>query len=110
MEFISYPLVASNTGSLNTGSYLNRSEYTIFVNGYVSDLWFGFSANDVIEFGVWDRESNFIGWNVLNQSKSFNEITLTYLNTLDFPVTYSYSELLTDFTLYKNEKVLPNFY
>ena len=108
MEFESYPLVATNTGSLNTGSYLNRTEYTMFVNGYVPDLWFGFSANDVIEFGVWDRENTFLGWNVLNQSKSFNEITLSYLNALDYPVTYSYSELLTDFTLYKNEKVLVN--
>lgn len=108
MEFTSYPLVAQNSSSLNTGSYLNRTEYTLFVNGYVTDLWFGFSANDVIEFGVWDRDQNFIGWNVLNQSKSFSEITLSYLNTLDFPVTYSYSELLTDFTLFKNEKVLIN--
>jgi PKD repeat protein len=108
MEFTSYPLVAANTGSLNTGSYLNRTEYTLFVNGYVPDLWFGFSANDVIEYGVWDRSNNFVGWNVLNQSKSFNEITLSYLNTLDYPVTYSYAELLTDFTLYKNEKVLVN--
>lgn len=108
MEFTSYPLVAANTSSLNTGSYLNRTEYTLFVNGYKPDLWFGFSANDVIEYGVWDRQKNFVGWNVLNQSKSFQEVTLSYLNTLDFPVTYSYSELLTDFTLYKNEKVLVN--
>lgn len=108
MEFNSYPLVAQNTGSLNTGSYLNRTQYTLFVNGYVPDLWFGFSANDSIEFGVWDRENNFVGWNVLNQSKSFNHITLSYLNTLDFPVTYSYSELLSDFILYKNAKVLVN--
>lgn len=108
MEFTSYPLVSENTSSLNTGSYLNRTEYTLFVNGYVPDLWFGFSANDVIEYGVWDREDNFLGWNVLNQSKSFNEITLSFLNSLDFPVTYSYSDLLTDFTLYKNAKVLVN--
>lgn len=108
MEFTSYPLVAQNTGSLNTGSYINRTEYTLFVNGFAPDLWFGFSANDVIEFGVWDRDQNFIGWNVLNQSKSFNEITLSYINTLDFPVTYSYRELLTDFTLYKNTGVLVN--
>lgn len=108
MEFASYPLVSQNTSSLNTGSYLNRTEYTLFVNGYVADLWFGFSANDVVEFGVWDREKNFLGWNVLNQSKSFNEITLSFLNSLDFPVTYSYSDLLTDFTLYKNAKVLVN--
>lgn len=108
MEFTSYPLVAENTASLNTGSYLNRTEYTLFVNGFAPDLWFGFSANDVIEFGAWDRDQNLIGWNVLNQSKSYNHITLSYLNTLDFPVTYSYKELLTDFTLYKNSSVLVN--
>lgn len=108
MEFESYPLVSNSTASLNTGSYLNRTEYSLFVNGYTSDLWFGFSANDTIELGVWDRENNFIGWNVLNQSKSYNEVTLSYLNALDFPVTYSYSELLTDFILYKNAKVLVN--
>ena len=106
MDFTSYQLVAQNTASLNTGSYLNRTEYTLFVNGYTPDLWFGFSANDVIEFGVWDRNENLIGWNVLNQSKSFNEITLSYINTLNFPVTYSFSELLTDFILYKNSKIL----
>ena len=101
-------MVASNTASLNTGSYLNRTEYSLFVNGFTSDLWYGFSANDVVEFGVWDRANNFVGWNVLDNSKSYNEITLSYLNALSFPVTYSYSELQSDLILYKNAKILVN--
>jgi PKD repeat protein len=108
MEFTSYEMVSENTASLNTGSYLNQTEYSMFVNGFSSDLWYGFSASDVIEFSVWDSSNNFIGWNVLNQSKNYNEITLSYLNTLNFPVTYSYAELQTDFILYKNAGILVN--
>lgn len=108
MEFTSYEMVSENTASLNTGSYLNQTEYSMFVNGFTSDLWYGFSASDVVEFSVWDRSNNFVSWSVLNQSKSYNEITLSYLNTLNFPVTYSYAELQTDFILYKNAGILVN--
>lgn len=106
MEFTSYEMVATNTASLNTGSYLNRTEYSLFVKGFTSDLWYGFSANDAIEFGLWDRDNNFIGWDVLNQSKSYSSTTLSYLNGLNFPVDYSYHELNPDFILYKNSKIL----
>lgn len=108
MEFTSYQIVADNTASLNTASYLNRTEHSLFVKGYTSDLWYGFSANDIVEFGAWDRQNNFVGWNVLNQSKSYNITTLSYLNTLDSVVTYSYAELKPDFILFKNEKILVN--
>ena len=108
MEFTSYQLVSNNTSSLNTGSYLNRTEYSLFVSGFTDDLWYGFSEKDVIEFGVWDRENNFIGWNILNKSKSYNEINSSYINALNFPVTYSYSELKSDFILYKNSSILVN--
>lgn len=106
MEFTSYEMVAANTASLNTGSYLNRTEYSLFVKGFTTDLWYGLSAQDAIEFGVWDRDQNLIGWNVLNQSKSYTTTVLSYLNAQNLPVTYSYSELLPDFILYKNEDIL----
>ena len=108
MEFTSYQIVSNNTASLNTGSYLNLVEYSMFVRGYVGDVWYGFSANDAIELGVWDLDNNLVGWQILNQSKSYNEISLSYTNTLNFPVGYSYKELKPDFTLYKNEKILVN--
>lgn len=101
-------MVSNNTASLNTGSYLNRTEYSLFVNGFASDLWYGFSENDVVELAVWDRENNFIAWDVLEDSKSYSEVTLSYLNALDFPITYSYSELQSNLILYKNAKILVN--
>ena len=101
-------MVAENTASLNTGSYLNRTEYSLFVKGFTTDLWYGLSSNDVIELSVWDRDNNFIGWNTLNQSKSYTTTTLTYLNALNFPVTFSYVELNQDFILYKNSGILVN--
>jgi len=109
MQFNAYQLVSDNSASLNTGSYLNRVEYSLFVKGYVSDLWYGSSANDVIELGVWDRSSqNLIGWQTLNQSKNYNSVTLSYTNTLNSSVTFSYRELEPEFILYKNEKILVN--
>lgn len=101
-------MVGENTASLNTGSYLNRVEYSLFIKGFVSDLWYGFSSNDAIELGVWDKQSNLLSWKTINQEKKYNPITLSYTNTLNFPVTYSYRELVPDFTLYKNEKILVN--
>lgn len=106
MEFTSYEIVADNTASLNTGSYLNRTEYSLFVKGFAPDLWYGLSARDAIEFSVWDRDNNLLGWQILNQSKSYSTIDLSYLNSQNLPVTYSYSELQPDFILYKNEKIL----
>lgn len=108
MKFASYEMVAENTASLNTGSYLNRTEYSLFIKGFKADLWYGLSSNDVIELSVWDRDNNFIDWNILNQSKSYTSTTLTYLNDLNFPVTFSYIELNQDFILYKNSGILVN--
>lgn len=99
-------MVSQNTASLNTGSYLTRTDYSLFVQGKASDLWYGFSANDVIELGVFDYDQNLIAWGVLNQDKKYNTRTLTQINTLNYPVTYSYSELVQDFILYKNQKIL----
>ena len=108
MEFESYQLVSNNTSSLNTGSYLNSSEHTMFVEGFASDLWFGFSANDVIELSIWDRNNTFIGWNVLNQSKSYNVTNLSYLNNVNSQVTYSYLELNSGLILHKSSDILVN--
>lgn len=106
MEFTSYQLTGSFTSSLNTGSYLNRVEYALFNVGIVSDIWYGFSDKDVIEVGVWDYDQNLIKWNILNQSKTYNPITLSYIDTLNRPSQYSYNELIPDFILYKNQKIL----
>ena len=108
MEYVSYQMVAESTGSLNTSSYLNRTDYSMFIKGFEGDMWYGISANDAIELGVFDYDQNIIAWETLNQEKRYNTRNLSYLNTLDAPITYSYSELVQDFILYKNEKILVN--
>ena len=108
MEFTSYQFVSDSTSSLNMGSYLNSTEYDLFVQGYTSDLWYGFSSRDLIEVGVWNNDKSFVGWATIDKPNNYNEITLSYVNTLNFPTNYSYSELITNFILYKNEKILVN--
>ena len=108
MEFTAYQLTSSNLNNLNTGSYLNHTEYSLFVNGYATDLWYGFSSNDVIELGVWDRNHNLINWKTIKQPINYTSITSSYINNLNSISTYSYSELVSDFLLYKNEKLLVN--
>ena len=82
MQFTSYKLISTHTSSLNFGSYLNSTEYSLFVNGTSPDFWYGMSKNDVIELGVWDRRNNFIGWNILPHKSE------------------------PEFTIYKNNKIL----
>jgi hypothetical protein len=108
MEFIAYQFTGSNPDGLVTGSYLNQTEVSLFVNGYTSDLWYGASSHDVIELGVWDRNEKLLGWTTLNQSQSYNAVTLSYNNALNSSTEYTYSEFNQDFIMYKNNEILVN--
>jgi PKD repeat protein len=78
----------------------------MFTRGFVGDQWWGLSAKDVIEVGLWDRSENLIGWNVLYQSKSYDTVTISYYNSINNPVTYSYQELKPDFILHQTANLL----
>lgn len=80
----------------------------MFVKSFAPDLWFGLSEKDVIEIGLWDRNQNEIGWTTLNQSKSYDTITVSYFNTLNNVVSYSYQELNPDFILNGTKNILVN--
>lgn len=106
MDYTSYQLVSDSSSSLNSGSYLNSTEYTMFMKGFQSDLWFGLSEYDVIEVGLWDRSKNIVGWDTLYQSRSYSTTTISYFNSLNNVVTYSYQELKPDYILHKTQDVL----
>ena len=73
----------------------------------VADIWFGLSTNDAIEVGVYSTDDQTLtAWGIIDQDKTFQTITLTYLNNLNMPVSYSYSQLVNPFTLYKNASIL----
>ena len=76
MEFTSYQLVENNSSSLNTGSYLNRTESSLFVKGYSSDLWYAYSSNDVMELGLWDRDGNLLNWKTTSTAKFLIRVNL----------------------------------
>lgn len=78
----------------------------MFVNGFQSDLWFGLSEFDVVEIGLWDRENNQIGWDTLYQSKSYDTVVVSYYNTLNNVISYSYQELKPDYILHKTQDIL----
>lgn len=101
-----YPYITDNQYHVNTASYLDQKETEMLVSGYAPDLWYGFGETDVIEMSVFDLDQNQIGWKTINSEKHFKTITLSYLDALDRPIDYSYQQLVTDFILYKNTKVL----
>lgn len=105
---IPYPYISNNPQHVNSGSYFNKKETSLFVNGYFTDLWYGFSETDIIELSVFDLNNNQLGWKTIKTDKNYKKVSLSYINSLDEKVFYSYDELINDFILYKNEKVLTN--
>ncbi len=78
----------------------------MFVKSFAPDLWFGLSEKDVIEIGLWDRRQNLIGWDTIHQSKSYDTVTVSYFNTLNNIIGYSYKELKPDFILHGTKDIL----
>ena len=103
-----YPYITNNQYHINTGSYLDQKETEMLVTGYVNDLWYGFGETDVIEMSVFDLDQNPLGWQTINSEKEYKLVTMTYLDTLDRPTEYTYKQLISDFTLYRNTKILVN--
>jgi hypothetical protein len=105
---IPYPYVTNNPTHINTGSYLNKDESDMLVSGYTTDLWYGFSEKDVIEVSVFDLNQNPLGWATVNTEKNYRKVDLTYLDSKDRPIAYSFNELISEFLLYKNVNILVN--
>lgn len=104
---IPYQVLGEFTGSVQSGSFLDVQDTGLFYASQSSDIWFGFSANDEIELGVYDTSTkDLLNWGTLNQSKEFQTITLSYTDNLNNILSYSYRELLKPFTLFKNNVIL----
>ena len=104
-----YPLLGNFTGSVYSASILNEQDNSLFYVSQSGDVWYGFSTKDVIEVSTYDIDDNtMLNWSVLGQQKTFNTVTLTYLDALNVPHEYSYRELVRDFIQYKNNQILIN--
>lgn len=96
------------TGSIFSGSFLNDRDTSLFLTSQSVDLFFGYSPRDVTELSVYDSSDNFISWSLLDQDKVFNHVTLTYIDALNNPQSYTYNELDSQFIIFKSKEILIN--
>jgi hypothetical protein len=107
-----YTILGEYTGSIQSASILSTQDTSLLYVSQSSDVWFGLSTNDAIEIGAYSTDDQtLMGWGTIDQDKTLQTVTLTYLNNLSMPVSYSYSQLVNPFTLYKNNSILfqPSF-
>ncbi len=107
MSFL-YPITSNLTASLNSGSYLNKTDYTLFYSGSQSDFWFSTSNKDTVELSVYDLDENLVFWESINSLGEYKESTLTYFDNKNLPVSYDYRIFSFDYPIYKTEKILVN--
>ena len=107
MPFL-YPITSNLTASLNSGSYLNQTDLSLFYNGSQSDFWFSISHNDNIELSLYDLNENLISWKSVNDVGHYKNVVLTYYDNKNNAIPYSYNEFIFDYPLYKTEKILVN--
>lgn len=102
-----YKVLGTFTGSLQSGSFLDNNDTGLFYTSQSADIWFGLSSNDVIEVTAYSTDDQTQeGWGTLFQDKQFQTVTLTYLDNLNTPNSYSYNQLVNPFIFYKNYSIL----
>lgn len=107
MPFL-YPIVSDITASLNSGSFLNKVDYTLFVSGSQPDLWFSTSDKDSIEISFYDLEKNLSSWRSDNNLGEYKQFTANYCNSKNNSVPYEYKQFVFNSPIYKTEKILLN--
>ena len=102
-----YTVLGEYTGSVQSGSFLDTQDTSLFYVSQSADIWFGLSANDVIEISSFTTDDQTpVGWTTIDQDKTIQTTTLTYLDNLNQPISYSYNQLISPFTIYKNTDIL----
>ena len=102
-----YKILGEYTGSIQSGSFLSSNDTSLFYVSQSADIWFGLSSNDIIEVSAFStNDQTQQAWGILDQDKTFQTVTLTYLNSLNVPITYSYNQLVNPFIFYKTSDIL----
>lgn len=105
MPFL-YPYVSNVTASISSGSYINESDYQLFVKNSKWDFWYGISEKDSIEFSVYDLNENLLSWKTFENIGEYKTTILTYYDNKNQSIPYEYRQFLYDLPLYKTEKIL----
>jgi len=103
---LQFSTIGNLTGSIFSGSYLGSQDTSLFTTSQSADIFFGYSSRDVTELTVFDTFDNQISWSLLDKDKKYNTITLTYIDALNVPKNYTYTELTNQFITYKSKQIL----
>lgn len=105
MSFL-YPYTSNVTASIDSGSYINESDYQLFVKNPQGDFWYGISEKDSIEFSVYDLNENLLSWKSFENLGEYKTAILTYYDNKNQAIPYEYRQFVYGLPLYKTEKVL----
>lgn len=105
MSFL-YPYTSTVTSSISSGSYLNESDYKLFVQNTQKEFWYGLSEKDSIEFSVYDLNKNLLSWKSFENMGQYKTEILTYYDNKNQSISYEYKQFVYDLPLYKTEKIL----
>src|ERR1039458_6954886 len=103
---LQFSITGNFTGSIFSGSYLGIQDTSLFSTTQSADIFFGYSDRDITELTIFDPLENQISWSLLNKEKKFNNITLSYIDSLNNLQSYTYRELSNQFITYRSEKIL----
>ena len=105
MSFL-YPYTSTVTASISSGSYINESDYNLFVQKSQNDFWYGTSEKDSIEFSVYDLNENLLSWKSFENIGEYKTSILTYYDNKNQAIPYEYRQFVYGLPLHKTEKVL----
>lgn len=107
---MAYPFttISSNTDSLNTGSYYSEKDLATFNVSQSTDIFFGNSNEDVIEFSIFDITGAPITWKILDKIDTYSIISETYKDVDGILLNYTYKRLNTNYNIATNRHILLN--
>jgi hypothetical protein len=100
--------ISSNIDSLNSGSFYSENDLSVFNISQSSDVFFGNSSQDVIEFSVYNIAGNLSNWNILEKNDTYNIINGTYKDVDNNNLSYSYKKYNGSYIISTNRKILLN--
>ena len=100
--------ISSNENSLNTGSFYSDKDLSTFNISQSTDIFFGNSSQDVIEFSTYDINGNLNRWNILQKKDTYNILNGTYKDVDGNDFSYSYKKYNNSYTISSDRKILLN--
>lgn len=98
-----YPLVSQFTSSFNTASYFSESDVLNYdQNTDLSDLFFGKSDRDTIEFSFFNTLGDQNGWNYKKSDTKYLSEIGVYKDVDKNTITYNYRKVNTNYIRYNN--------